>query len=94
MLRNMANAVAAGTLMDRSFIVGSGASEHLISRDFLTGEKRKNVRYLKEPVTLNSANGEVTAKQCADVWIKDIETTVTADILEHSTPVLSMEGTM
>lgn len=63
---------------ERSFIVDSGASFHLVKEADLTQRERKSIREASESQTLHTANGNIDATMIADVKVKEINTTITA----------------
>lgn len=60
----------SGRSMERLFIVDSGASYHLVDEDDLSEWERKTITKLKKPITMQSANGEVTAYRQAIVRVE------------------------
>ena len=60
-------------LEDREFVVGSGASMHLVSKKDLNSVELETVRVSKNQTTVMTANGEVLQKkrqQCmSENWI-------------------------
>ena len=68
---------ATGQAHSRRWIVDSGASEHLCTKEGLTKEELLTVRPVTEPQSLQTANGEVTPDEQADVWIVDLGAHIT-----------------
>ena len=60
----------SGRSMERLFIVDSGASYHLVDEDDLAEWERKTITKLQKPITMQSANGEVTAYYQAIVRVE------------------------
>ena len=78
--------------MKRLFIVDSGASYHLVDEDDLNGRERKTISKLDKPITMQSANGEVTATHQAIVRVEMLGgLLVRALILRGTATVLGME---
>ena len=74
---------------DRSYIVDSGSSLHLMPMETLTADERAAIR-LGEPVTLNTANDQVEATCVTDVYVIQLDLFVEAYILQGVPPVLSL----
>ena len=75
---------------ERTFLVDSGSTFHLIAWKSLTQKERKSVRKVADPLTLNTANGAVLAEYVVKVWIAQLERLVEAFILKNVPPVLSL----
>ena len=74
----------------RQFIVDSGASFHLASKNVLTKAERKTVRPMKEPLLMRTANGVVVAKEEADIYVEAFDTKLTAVLIADTPPLISL----
>ena len=86
---SVANATPAA-ISQRSFIIDSGATFHLVSEDDLTSKEKSRVRKSGAPMDMQTANGSVTAKSEVEVFGKDLGVTVTAYTLPEVPPMLSL----
>ena len=75
------------------FVVDSGASMHMLSRNDLNSAELETVRASKNPTTVVTANGEAQTKEEATVHVKDLDLFVTVKLLEDTPAVLSL-GTL
>ena len=73
----------------RSYIVDSGASFHLVSRDELT-DQEKTIIALNEPIPIQTANGEVELNEKFQIFVRDLKVRVWAHILPDTVAVLSL----
>ena len=60
------------------FIVDSGASDHIISKKFLTKKERKTIRETKYPLCVQTANGNAESKHIVDLFVRELDIPVTA----------------
>ena len=74
----------------REYVVDSGASFHLISKADLTKAERITLRHAKDVQYLATANGQVVAREEVDVYVQDLDLTVTALVLTDVPPILSL----
>ena len=72
------------------FVVDSGASYHLVSKNYLHKKEIKTIRRSLTPVHLSTANGEVIAEYTALLYVKELGVCVEAYILDDVPPVLSL----
>ena len=75
---------------EREFVVDSGASMHMVSKKDLNKAELGTVRMLKNPTTVETASGEVPAKEEATVSVRDLDLFVTVMLLEDTPAVLSL----
>ena len=74
---------------EREFVVGSGASMHMVSRKDLNSAELETVRTSKKsPTTVVTANGEVLTKEEATVYVRESDLFVTGMLLEDTPAVL------
>ena len=74
---------------EREFVVGSGASMHMVSRKDLNSAELETVRTsTKSPKTVVTANGEVLTKEEATVYVRESDLFVTGMLLEDTPAVL------
>ena len=83
---------AASTIKpeEREFVVGSGASMHMVSRKDLDSADLETVRISKSPMAVVTANGEVLTKEEATVYVKELDLFVTVMLLDGTPEVLSL----
>ena len=74
----------------REILLDSGASSHLFCKGDLNPEELKTMRKLKRPRKLQTANGEAIVTHCVEIYITVLKITITANILENTSNVLSM----
>ena len=72
------------------FIADTGASLHLVDRGSLTAEQCKRIRKATKATALNTANGLVWSSEVIDIYIKELDITITALVLDSTVPVLSI----
>ena len=77
-------------LEERFFVVGLGASMHMLIRKDLNSAELETVRVSRTPTTAITANGEVQTNEEAQVFVHDLELFVTVHILEDTLAVLSL----
>ena len=65
-------APCTSTSEEREFVVDSGASVHMLSRNDLDPAESETVRISKSPTTVVTANGEVQTKEEATVYVKEL----------------------
>ena len=75
---------------DRMFVVGSGASMHMLSKRDLSSDELDTLTRSRNPNTVMTANGEVQTNEEAQVYVQDLDLVVTVQILEETPPVLSL----
>ena len=76
---------------ERTFIVDSGASFHMVSYEFLRPEERKFVRKLENPVKLDTAAGPTEAGFVTTLYVKSLDIMIIALVMTVRVPaVLSM----
>ena len=78
---------------DRTFVVDSGASFHLIGHNKLTQKEQATVRTVEEPFRIQSANGTITVKEEARIYVPALEIWIWAQLVEDCPAVLSL-GTL
>jgi hypothetical protein len=61
-----------------------------VSRDTLTGEERATIRLLRKQIPIQTANGVIYVTEEVDVYVHDLDITVTALLVENSPPLLSL----
>jgi hypothetical protein len=75
----------------RHFIIDSGASFHLISREELSKKEAAQIRRMKKPIHLRSANGLTTATHDVELSLIELgNEKVVALVLEDTPSVLSL----
>jgi hypothetical protein len=75
---------------DRRFLVDSGASFHLVSKESLSQKERKSVSKLPFPIEIQTANGTVFIKECCDIYVHDLGIKLKAMLLNDTIAVLSL----
>ena len=65
---------AASTIKpeEREFQVDSGASMHMVSKNYLNSAELETVRTSRSPTTVMTANGEVHTREEATEYVKQI----------------------
>ena len=71
-------------------VVDSGASMHMLSKKDLRSDELDTLRRSRTPTTAMTANGEVQTNEEAQVYVQDLDLFVTVQILEETSPVLSL----
>jgi hypothetical protein len=74
----------------RRFLVDSGASSHLVSKESLSQKERKTVSSLPFPIEIQTANGTVVIKECCEVFVHDLGIKLKAMLLNDTIAVLSL----
>ena len=75
---------------EREFVVDSGASMHMVSKEDLNSAELETVRISKNPTMMVTANGEVLAKEEATVYVQDLDLLLKVMLLENTSAVLSL----
>ena len=75
---------------DRSFVVDSGASMHMISKKDFNSAEFETVTTSRSPITVFTANGEVQTNEAATVYVKELGKFLTMKVLENTPAVLSL----
>ena len=63
---------------ERMFVIDSGASMHMLSKD-LSSDERNSLRRSRTPTKVVTANGEVHTNEEAQVYVQDLDLFVTVD---------------
>ena len=74
---------------EREFVVDSGASMHMISKD-LSHAEMDTLTKPCSPTTVITANGEVQAQEEAIVCVKELDIFLTVKVLDNTPAVLSL----
>ena len=75
----------------RSFLVDSGASYHLIGRNYINNAERRSIRPAKFSIRLNTAAEQVEADEVVDLYVHSLGRSFTFYLLsDDMQPVLSM----
>ena len=74
----------------REFLVDSGASMHLVPMKGLSDWERKNIKRLKIPIPLATANGQIQCNLWTYVRIHELDILVPALLLRDAPSLLSM----
>ena len=69
---------------DRMFVVGSGASVHMLSKKDLSSDELHTLRRSSNPTAVMTANGEVQTNEEAQVDVQDFDLFVTVQIFEET----------
>ena len=72
------------------FVVDSGASMNMLSREDLNSGELETVRVSRNATTVFTANGAVQTKEEATAYVKDLDLFVTAQILEDTSAVVKL----
>ena len=75
---------------ERELVVDSRASMHMLSRKDLNSAELDTVRVSRNPTTVITANGEVQTNEEAQVYDRDFDLFVTAQIFVDTAAVLSL----
>ena len=75
---------------DREFVVGSGSSLHMMSKDALTAVEKETRRTSGNVTVIMTANGKSGSTEEATVYVSDLDVCVTMMLLEDSPVVLSL----
>ena len=68
-------------LVEREFVVDSGASMHMISKKDLNDAEMDTLTKLCSPTIVITANGEVQTHEEATVYVKELEIFLTMKVL-------------
>ena len=83
-------ALSKTKLEERDFLVDSGASMHMISRNGLNPGEMETVTTSRYPTTVITANGEVQTHEEATVHVRELDMFLTVKIIEDTPAVLSL----
>ena len=72
----------------------SGASCHTVAFNTLSKEELKAICDLFEPLSMETGNGETTAKEKSDIYIHSLNTFVPAVVLHNGAPALLSVGSL
>ena len=75
---------------ERAFVVDSGASMHMISKQDLNDAEIDTLTKSCSPTIVITANGEVQTHEEATVYVKELDMFLTMKILENTPAVLSL----
>ena len=75
---------------EREFVVGSGASMHMISKKDLSDAEMDTLTKSCSPTIVITANGEVQTHEEAIVYVKELDIFLTEKVLEITPAVLSL----
>ena len=75
---------------EREFVVDSGASMHMVSKEDLNSAELETTRISRSPTTVVTANGAVQTREEATVYVKELDLFVTVMHLEETPSVLSL----
>ena len=78
---------------DRTFVLDSGASYHLIGYNKLTEKEKATIRPVDEPFRVQSANGTITVEEEAQIHVPALNIWIWAQLVEDCPAVLSL-GTL
>ena len=73
---------------EREFVVDSGASLHMISKNNLNDAEMDTLTTSRSPTTVITANGEVQTHEEAPVYVKELDMFLTTKVLEDTPAVL------
>ena len=76
---------------ERQFVVDSGASMHMVSKEDLDPAELETMRTSRSPTTVMTANGEVQTREEATVYVKELDLFVKVMLLEEKPAVLSLD---
>ena len=84
--------LAASTkeLVEREFVVVSGASMHVVSKKDLNSAELETMRTSRSPTTVMTGNAEVHTREEATENVKELDLFVTVMLLEETRAVLSL----
>ena len=66
-----------------SWLLDTGASDHLVSKKALGGMK-KRIRTAAQPLTLQTANGNIPVSDCIDLQLDSLDAAISAYVLKNS----------
>ena len=75
---------------EREFVVGSGASMHMISKKDLSNAEMDTLTKSCSPSRVITANGEVQTHEEAIVYVKELDIFLTMKVLDNTPAVLSL----
>ena len=75
---------------EREFVVDSGPSMHMISKNDLNSAEMDTLTKLCSPTIVITANGEVQSHEEATVYVKELHIFLTMKVLENTPAVLSL----
>ena len=75
---------------EREFVVDSGASMHMISKNDLSDAEMDTLTKSCSPTIVITANGEVQTHEEAIVYVKELDIFLTMKVLENAPAVLSL----
>ena len=76
--------------VQRSFVIDSGASYHLIGYKQLTRKEKGAIRPVQEPYRIQSANGIVDVDKEVKIFVPALNISVWAQLMQDCPPVLSL----
>ena len=74
----------------RKYILDSGASFHLVDPGTLTEEEKQTIETIPDPITLETANGEVTVDQRCLIRVKEMDVQLWAFLHTDTVCVISL----
>ena len=83
---------ALGNSSVREYVVDSGASYHIIGISLLSKAERRTIRKADHRVLLQTANGQITTDQVADVNVEELGLTLAVYVVKESCPPLLSLG--
>ena len=75
---------------DREYVVDPGASMPMVSKKDLNSAELETMRISRSPTTVMTANGEALTREEATVNVNELDSFVTAMLLEETPAVLSL----
>ena len=75
---------------EREFVVDSGASMHMVSKEDLNSAELETMRTSRSPTTVMTATGEVQTREEATVYVKQLDLFFKVMLLEEIPAVLSL----
>ena len=75
---------------EREFVVDSGASVHMISKEDLNSAEMDTLTKSCSPTIVITANGQVPTNEEATVYVKELDIFLTFKVLENTPAVLSL----
>jgi hypothetical protein len=85
--RNRKSAATVNSLGPRRYIVDSGASFHLVSKDTLSSKEKLSISPLEEEIPIQTANGKVLFSETCQVFIHELGLKVKALLLDCTVAV-------
>jgi hypothetical protein len=74
----------------RRYIVDSGASFHLVSKETLSEEEQGTISPLEDPIPIQTANGEVVVSETCRIYVHELGIYLRAHLLDCTVAVLSL----